>query len=90
MKEIECRVTGRVQCVMYRDFAQRKARLLGIVGTVQNLSDRSVRVIAQGSKEVLENYIELLKKGSLFSRVDNVDVSWRESASRYHQFTIIY
>ena len=39
IKQIECVIIGRVQLVMFRDFARRKARKLGIAGTVENLPD---------------------------------------------------
>jgi acylphosphatase len=89
-KEVECTVTGRVQMVMYRDFAARKARTLGIVGTVQNWKDGSVHVVAQGEEENLAKYIDLLKKGSTFSRVDSVEVNNKENLGKYAIFNIIF
>ena len=76
--------------VMFRDFAQRKARVLKIQGTVKNLADGSVRVIAQGEKEILERYIKLLHKGSILSHIDNISVSWREPKEEFIGFKIIY
>lgn len=90
MTEIEVSITGRVQMVMFRDFAQRKARFLKIRGTVKNLADGSVRVIAQGEKETLERYIELLHKGSMLSHIENISVSWREPQEEFIGFKIIY
>ena len=89
-KEIEALVTGRVQMVMYRDFAQRKAGGLDIVGTVQNLKDGSVHIVAQGEDENLEKYIVLLKKGSTFSRVDNLEMKERDELGKYSLFNIIF
>src|SRR3989339_97826 len=88
--EIECIITGRVQMVMFRDFACRRARRLGLTGTVQNLSDSSVRVIAQGEKAKLAKFIELLKKGSLLSKVENVQVTWHEPGAKFAGFKILY
>jgi acylphosphatase len=62
--------------VMYRDFAQRKAKRLGVVGTVENLEDGTVRVIAEGEEESLLVFMEHLKEGSTFSKVKNVSVEW--------------
>lgn len=90
MKEVEVTITGRVQMVMFRDFAQRKARGLKITGTVQNLNDGSVRVVAQGEEDILKKYIEYLNKGSMLSNVENVSVSWREPKEKFTQFKIIY
>ena len=89
-KEIEAIVTGRVQMVMYRDFATRKAGRCNIDGTVQNLDDGSVHVIAQGEEGDLDKYIELLKKGSVFSRVDIVEIKEKEELGNHTKFTIIF
>lgn len=90
MNEIEVVVKGRVQMVMFRDFAQRKARSLKLPGTVKNLKDGTVRIIAQGNKETLEKYIDMLEIGSMLSNVENISVSWRESKERFIGFKIIY
>ncbi len=88
--EIRCIVSGRVQMVMYRDFAQRKARTLGIAGTVQNLPDGTVEVIAQGTPDELKLYIEKLNEGSILSKVEDVAVEWRSAPPHFDDFRIIY
>ena len=89
IKEIECVITGRVQLVMYRDFACRKARGLGVNGTVENLLDGSVRVIAQGTEERLALFLEKLKKGPLLARVEHVNVIWRHPTQKFRNFSMI-
>jgi acylphosphatase len=90
-KKIICTAIGRVQMVMYRDFAKRNAEKLGLVGTVQNMPDGSVRVIAEGDDSKFAEFIAILKKGSLFSHVENVVVSRAEAASgNYSDFRIVY
>jgi len=84
------RVTGRVQLVMYRDFATRKARGLRLVGEVQNLPDKSVRVVAEGPRDALEKYVKKLRKGPLLARVDDVTVRWGEATNNYKNFSIQY
>lgn len=83
-------MSGRVQMVMYRDFATRKARGLKLVGEVENLPDGTVRVIAEGQRTALNQFIEKLKKGSLLSRVDHVDVAFKPASSAYRTFDIVY
>ena len=87
--EIYARVLGRVQMVMFRDFARRKARALGVSGQVKNLPDGSVEVVAQGEKNALIEFIEELRRGSIFSRVRKVDVLWREPRGQFNEFSII-
>ncbi|MDD4989133.1 MAG: acylphosphatase [Candidatus Pacebacteria bacterium] len=93
-KEIEVKVTGRVQGVMFRDFATRKARGLGIVGTVQNMRDGSVRIIALGEESALRVFLQKLERKPLLSwivaRVDTVEVKWMEPMHSFKNFAILY
>ena len=90
MQEIHCLVKGRVQMVMYRDFVKRGARALGLAGWVKNLSDGTVEAMAQGEKEKLEQLIERMKKGSLLSKVEDVNVEWRHVSQRFDSFDIVF
>jgi len=90
MQEIRCTITGKVQMVMFRDFILRHARSLGIRGTVENLDDGSVEVIAQGKEEKLKKLVELLHKGPFLARVIRVDVEWRKPTGSFESFSIVY
>lgn len=90
MERLEVIVYGRVQLVMYRDFAQRKARSLGLCGEVRNLPDGTVQVVAQGARTDLERFLKKLKKGPLFARVDSVVHSIGPAHHTLTSFDIIY
>jgi acylphosphatase len=90
MHELHAIVSGRVQMVMMRDFVCRKAHSLELLGYVKNLSDGTVEVVAQGDRKALEDLGRSLYKGSLFARVDNVQVIWRKPSAQYSAFTIDY
>ena len=71
------RVEGRVQGVGYRYFVQSRAEALHLAGSVRNMPNRSsVRVEAEGPREVLEGLIEDLREGPPAARVDRVEVEW--------------
>lgn len=89
-ERLEAIVSGRVQMVMYRDFAQRKARRLKLKGTVENLSNGTVRVIAEGPREVLEEYVTRLEGGPLLARVERVTPLWLPAIGGFRSFDIIY
>ncbi len=74
--------------VMYRDFAQRKARGLRLAGTVQNLKDGSVAVVAEGEEEALKKFVTLLHKGSLFAKVEEAETKWIEASGGFKDFVI--
>lgn len=90
MEEIEATIKGRVQLVMYRDFVQRKARMLGLVGFVRNNDDGTVSVVAQGDQETFKKFIEYLNKGSFLSKVESVSLVSRTSREPFLDFTIHY
>jgi acylphosphatase len=83
-------VSGRVQMVMYRDFAQRKGSGLKLVGRVRNLPDGTVEVIAEGPRTSLEKYVEKLKRGSLLSDVRDVRTAWQVATGEFTTFEIAY
>ncbi len=90
MSAFRAMATGRVQLVMYRDFIQRKASSLGVVGTVRNVNDGSVEIWAEGEKKSLEKLLEYARKGPLLADVENVRVEWKEPSGLYTSFTIKY
>ena len=83
-------ISGRVQMVMYRDFALRHARALGLSGEVKNLPDGTVEVYAEGPKGALEELIAHLKKGPLLAKVGDVRVEWVEPSEAFESFSIRY
>ncbi len=89
-RRIECRVRGRVQLVMFRDFTARNARALGLIGTVQNMDDGSVAVVAEGEENALTALIQKLKRGPILARVDDVDVVWKDARGELSDFRILY
>lgn len=93
-RQLHCIITGRVQGVMFRDFAQRKARSLNIGGTVKNQSDGSVKVVALGEEKNLNKLLELLHKGPILTRIKNrvesIHIEWSEPTQSFNGFKIIY
>ena len=89
-EEFRAIVRGRVQLVLYRDFARRKAKSLGIFGTASNLPDGTVEITAQGDRPALLTYIEELKKGPMLAKVERVEVEWRKPEKEINGFEIIY
>ena len=81
-------VSGRVQGVSFRYYTLGEARRLGLRGWVQNERDGSVRAVAEGDPEHLEEFISFLQRGSPASRVRSVDVVWLESTGEYENFEI--
>lgn len=65
-------ISGMVQGVGFRFFAQRVAGRLGIAGYVKNLPDGRVEVYAMGTEEQLRAVRGELKRGPRAASVDEV------------------
>ena len=65
-------VSGRVQGVGFRFFAERTAATLGVSGYVKNLFDGRVEVYAVGSAEQMEAMKSALQRGPRMAGVDRV------------------
>ena len=89
-KRLHCIVSGRVQMVMFRDFVKRNADNLRIKGEVQNKKDGTVFVCAEGEVSDLVRLINVIKKGPMLSRVDDIKEDWREHNGDFNNFRIKY
>jgi len=85
---VELIIYGRVQGVLFRVSAARRARTLGIKGWVRNETDGAVRIVAQGKKDALEKFASWCQKGPFLARVTKVNVTPREIVEEYNDFTI--
>tara|TARA_B100000508_G_scaffold115625_1_gene94763 strand:- start:1317 stop:1589 length:273 start_codon:yes stop_codon:yes gene_type:complete len=90
MIEMCCVVTGKVQGVAYRAYAQESATELELVGYVKNMSDGSVEVVAQGTPDILKDFVEYLHEGSLTARVESVAVDWRSPRKTFSEFSVLH
>lgn len=90
MVEIHCIVSGKVQRVAYRVYAQDAAMELELVGYVRNLPSGEVEVVAQGDPTTLKEFIEYLHEGSLLAEVSAVAVEWCSIHKEYQDFSILY
>lgn len=86
MKQVHLLISGFVQGVGYREFVKSKARKMGITGWVRNLSDNRVEVLAQGSKENLQDLIRICEKGPFLSEVRNIAIEWQHPTASFTQF----
>ena len=62
---------------------------LGLTGTVRNLPDGTVRVVAEGPRERLEALLDWLQRGPELADVEWVDAKWVEAAGTYSEFLIV-
>ena len=66
-------ISGRVQGVGYRYFAEQSARITGVTGWAQNLDDGRVEVHANGTPKQLDDFEARLRQGPRFANVRSVE-----------------
>ena len=66
-------VSGRVQGVSFRAYAEREAARLGVAGWVRNEPDGTVAIHAEGDEDALEQLVRWAHEGPNLARVDRVD-----------------
>ncbi len=81
-------ISGRVQGVGFRYFAERVANQLGICGYVKNLSTGSVEVYAIGNELALEEFKRHLAEGPRSARVTGIEESEETVSGEYTRFRI--
>lgn len=77
-KRLTLIVSGQVQGVGFRAFAQRHALDLGLAGYAENLDDGRVEIVAEGGRSELEALLVKLKNGPAHADVTALEPSWGE------------
>jgi acylphosphatase len=90
IRTVKIRISGRVQGVYFRRFTKNKAQDLGIKGTVKNMEDGRVEVIAQAEVNILEPFIRWCHKGPITARVDKVElIEMQANRKEFNSFEVI-
>jgi acylphosphatase len=85
---LDASVSGRVQGVGFRYFVLREAMALGLDGWVANAPDGSVRCVAEGAQDVLEQLLERLHEGPAAAAVDRVSAAWMPATGTLGRFAV--
>ena len=83
-------VSGRVQGVFFREKTRKMAEKLGVFGWVRNLADGRVEAVLEGKKEKIDELITWAKSGSMFARVDGVEILTEEYQEEFYNFEVRY
>ncbi|MDY7080647.1 MAG: acylphosphatase [Chloroflexota bacterium] len=83
-------VHGRVQGVNFRYYTVRTAQRLGLTGWVANRWDGTVETVAEGPREVLNEFLTFLHHGSPSAFVQQVDYEWGTHVGEFKHFGVRY
>ena len=82
-------VKGRVQGVGFRAHVEYSAlQIGGLTGWVRNVGYDTVEAIAEGEREDVERFIQMMKDGPRGSRVDESKVEWEQPTGEFLQFGV--
>jgi acylphosphatase len=87
-ERLEATVRGNVQGVGFRWFVVRNAARLGLSGWTANEPDGSVRVVAEGTVEALDDLLGRLQQGPAGAHVAAVDAQRSPAQGNLGSFTI--
>ncbi|OPL12039.1 MAG: acylphosphatase [Firmicutes bacterium ML8_F2] len=89
-KRLTLKAYGRVQGVLFRDSTRRQAKKIGLTGWVSNQDDGTVKIVAEGKEEDLNQFIEWCYNGPILAKVDKIDIKWQKATGRFENFIIKY
>jgi len=79
-------VKGRVQAVGFRAYVQQNAVQIGVTGWVRNVGYNTVEAVAEGTRDQLERFLEMVKCGPSISRVDESREEWEQVTGEFDTF----
>ncbi len=81
-------VKGRVQNVGFRAHVEFNAYHMGVNGWVRNVGYDTVEAVAEGTREKVDRFIEMMKTGPSGSRVDEANVEWENPSGEFMRFGV--
>ena len=74
-------ISGRVQGVYFRSYAEDEAAFRNIAGWIRNAPDGRVEVVFEGIRAAVEAMLQWCHRGSPAAQVTGVEVAWEEPRS---------
>ena len=81
-------VKGQVQNVGFRAHVEYNAYHMGVNGWVRNVGYDTVEAVAEGTREKIHLFLEMVKAGPSGSRVDESNVEWENPSGEFKNFYV--
>jgi acylphosphatase len=86
MKRLTAYVSGKVQNTGYRARVVDFGRVLGLKGTVENLDDGRVKIIAEGEEDKLRWFEEAINIKNTLIQVSSIEKDYSQAAGDFAKF----
>ena len=86
MKRLTAYVSGSVQKTGYRAKVADFARMLGLKGTVENLDDSRVKILAEGNEDKLKWFEEAININDNLIQVSSIEREYSEPKGDFSRF----
>jgi acylphosphatase len=83
-------VSGMVQGVGFRYFAQRLAQKRDLIGWVKNRADGKVEITVEGHSGMIEDFIQDLRTGHPYAKVKGIETHWEPYTGEFSRFDVVY
>jgi acylphosphatase len=80
---------GRVQGVGFRYTTKKVALEFEVTGTVRNLADGRVELVAEGDREELAGFRNAIREAGLAAFIRNETEQWSEPTNEFKGFEIV-
>ena len=60
-----------------------------VLGTIRNLPDGRVELVAEGERAELEEFLQAVRDSGLRSNIRDEDIVWEEAEDRFRGFEIV-
>jgi acylphosphatase len=88
-KRMQVFYSGRVQGVGFRYSVRKVANGFEVTGSVRNLTDGRVELVAEGNQDELDAFRQGIRESGLEHFIQNEEVSWGEAKNDFRGFEIV-
>ncbi|HOX58928.1 MAG TPA: acylphosphatase [Candidatus Paceibacterota bacterium] len=81
--------SGQVQGVGFRYTVKSVAAGYDVTGSVRNLPNGRVELVAEGAKDELETFRQAIRESGMDHFIRQEEVSWHEAGNEFRGFEIV-
>ena len=88
LARVNVHYSGRVQGVGFRYTVKSLVTGYDVLGTIRNLPDGRVELVAEGERVELEEFLQAVQDSGLRRHIQDEDIVWEEAQDKFKGFEI--